>query len=264
MNKKTWSISSWQDLKTGIHLGHKSIRLSKSNFWHPLMANYFLGIKDGIGVFNTQQTRKCILRAFFLIALILKKKGHILIVNTNPEFFRICKNFIFCTTRLQENSLSKTKKENHQFRNLVTSSKNYSTKLSYSSYKWVGGTLTNWKQVSKSILTFAKFSERCEKFLIQNNIDFPRYNKIKKSFQGLVTSKGFLAFHEKPDLVFIMNPNENKNIIAEANRLDIPVIAFVESNTNLNGISYPIPTNNYSINFVYYSMKKLVKIEISS
>jgi len=256
MNKKTWWISSWQDLKTGIHLGHKSIRLSKSNFWHPLMANYFLGIKNGIGVFNTQQTRKCILRAFFLITLILKKKGHILIVNTNPEFFRICKNFILCTTHLQENSLKKK---------TITSKhpKFDSTRLSYSTYKWVGGTLTNWKQVSKSILTFAKFSERCENFLIQNSIDFPRYNKIKKCFQGLITGKGFLAFHEKPDLVFIMNPNENRNIIAEANRLDIPVIAFVESNTNLNGISYPIPTNNYSINFVYYCMKKLVKISVN-
>lgn len=248
MNKKTWWISSWQDLKTGIHLGHKSIRLSKSNFWHPLMANYFLGIKNGIGVFNTQQTRKCILRAFFLITLILKKKGHILIVNTNPEFFRICKNFILGTTHLQKNSLNKISGQ---------------AQLSYSTYKWVGGTLTNWKQVSKSILTFAKFSERCEKFLIQSNIDFPRYNKIKKCFQGLVTGKGYLAFHEKPDLVFIMNPNENRNIIAEANRLDIPVIAFVESNTNLNGISYPIPTNNYSINFVYYCMKKLFKISVN-
>lgn len=234
MNTKTWWISSWQDIKTGINLGHKSIRLSKSNFWHPLMSNYILGIKNGISIFNTQQTRKSLLRAFFLIALILKKKGHILIINTNPEFFRICKNLI-----------SPTHKQGP-------------SQLSYSGYKWIGGTLTNWKQVSKSVLTFAKFSQRCEKFLIQNSIDFPRYKKIKKCFQGLVGGKGFLAFHEKPDLIFLINPNESRNIIAEANRLDIPVIALVESNTNLNGISYPIPTNNYSINFVYYCLKKLV------
>ena len=135
--------------------------------------------------------------------------------------------------------------------------------LSYVYYKWVGGTLTNWKQVSKSVLTYAKFAERCEKFLYHSSIDFPRYKKIKECFHGLITKKQgkvYLAFNEKPDLVFIMNPNENRHIIAEANKMHIPVIALVESNTCLKGISYPIPANAYSAFFIYYCLKKILKL----
>ena len=71
-------------------------------------------------------------------------------------------------------------------------------------------------------------------------------------------NKTILAFYEKPDLIFLVNPNENQNIILEANKLHIPIIAFTESNTNLKGITYPIPLNIYSMNFVYYCIKKII------
>ena len=329
-------------LKTGIHVGHKSLRLSKTNFWHPLMAQYFLGIRHGISLLNPSQTRKCLLRAFYVIAMVLKtknsdsffaeqkslninkfnkqstgketqvinssfnsflpnkkkpitkneigsflqskkeSKGHVLIVNTNPEFSRLCKNISVLTLHNKnitvpsiKNGVNpfffyKVKKDLSQSKKQIALQKKESNllnvntpSLSYVHYKWVGGTLTNWKQVSKSVLTYAKFAERCEKFLIKNNIDFPRYKKIKECFHGLIRKKQgkvYLAFNEKPDLVFLMNPNENRHIIAEANKMYIPVIALVESNTCLKGISYPIPANAYSASFIYYCLKKIIKL----
>lgn len=250
-----WIVSSHENFKTGINLGHKSINLSKTNFWHPLMSHYLLGIRNGIAIFNTQQTRKCLLRAFYIIALVLKSKGTLLLVNTNPEFLKICKNLTFQT---ETNFTSNNKLfEEKKYKILDSSS------ISYCCYKWVGGLLTNWKQISKSVLTFAKFSERCDKFLTKNNLDFPRYKKVKRCFEGLLSKKNgkvFLAFHEKPDLIFLMNPNENRNVIAEANKLHIPIIAIVESNTNLKGINFPIPANNYSANFIYFCVKKIIKM----
>lgn len=294
-------------LRTGIHVGHKSLRLSLTKFWHPLMAQYFLGIRHGISMLNPLQTRKCLLRAFYVIALVLKtknsgssiveqkspvfmnkvdgkrketqvinssfihsnneivRKGHVLIVNTNPEFSRLCKNLSVLTLHnknvnnyfLQTKKQTAIQKKDNNLLNINTPS------LSYVHYKWVGGTLTNWKQVSKSVLTYAKFAERCEKFLLKNNIDFPRYKKIKECFHGLIRKKQgkvYLAFNDKPDLVFLMNPNENRHIIAEANKMHIPVIALVESNTSLKGISYPIPANAYSANFIYFCLKKMIKL----
>lgn len=308
-------------LKTGVHIGHKSLRLSKTNFWHPLMAHYFLGIRHGISLVDPIQTRKCLLRAFYVIALVLKAKhvstssgsgflkrsifsktkvlekeirskkevnfnsflsnkkekkqikqsdislkpnfkepktsGHILIINTNPEFSRLCKNLSVLTLHTKNTNILVNKNTRSFFLN---EKKN---PLSYVHYKWVGGTLTNWKQVSKSVLTYAKFAERCEKFIYHSTIDFPRYKKIKECFHGLITKKQgkvYLAFNEKPDLVFIMNPNENQHIIAEANKMHIPVIALVESNTCLKGISYPIPANAYSAFFIYYCLKKIIKL----
>jgi len=245
-----------RDFKNGIPVGHKSINLSKRQYWHPLMAKYLLGIRNKIAIINPYTTKTSMLRAFYAIALLLKSNGHLLIINTNPEYFTLTKNLSLLTLQKQSTFF---KKKEYSYRNLWTS------KISYCSYKWVGGTLTNWKQISKSVLTFAKFSERCEKFLIKNNIDFPRYKKIKKCFQGLLKksqNKTLLSFYEKPDIIFLINPNENQNIISEAIKLHIPIIAFTESNTNIKNITYPIPLNTYSMNFVYYCLKKIIKVSI--
>lgn len=273
MNSKkfhNWLNVSSKSFNKGINFGHKSIKLAKTNFWHPLMSDYFLGIRQNVSLFSTQQTLKCLLRAFHIMALILKQKGCLLIINTNPEFFRLCNNLTNMTLigkykASEENSVrSFLNKKETQLNKKTSSYKNLKTPLiSYVSYKWIGGTLTNWKQISKSVLTFAKFSERCEKFLVKNGIDFPKYTRVKKCFQGLLykeNQKMLLAFNQKPDLIFLINPNENQSILNEAYRLHIPVIAFTESSTNPKEINYPIPVNNYSIKFIYFCLKKIIKM----
>ena len=273
MNSKifhNWLNVSSKNFNKGINFGHKSIKLAKTNFWHPLMSDYFLGIRQNVSIFSTQQTLKCLLRAFHIIALILRQKGRILVINTNPEFFRLCNNLTNMTLigkykASEENSVrSFLNKKETQLNKKTSSYKNLKTPLiSYVSYKWIGGTLTNWKQISKSVLTFAKFSERCEKFLVKNGIDFPKYTRVKKCFQGLLykeNQKMLLAFNQKPDLIFLINPNENQSILNEAYRLHIPVIAFTESSTNPKEINYPIPVNNYSIKFIYFCLKKIIKM----
>lgn len=265
MNSKifhNWLNISSKNFNKGIHFGHKSIRLAKTPFWHPLMSDYFSGIRDNVSLLNTQQSLKCILRAFHIIALILKQKGRILVINTNPEFFRLCNNLTHLT--LLDTSKFVTNSFYRNFKNNTKKTKKFKTPLiSYVSYKWIGGTLTNWKQISKSVLTFAKFSERCEKFLVKNNINFPKYMRVKKCFQGLLYKEKqqmYLAFNQQPDLIFLINPNENQGILNEAFRLNIPVIALTESSTNSTKITYPIPVNNYSIKFIYFCLKKIIKM----
>ena len=287
MNSKifhNWLNVSSKNFNKGINFGHKSIKLAKTNFWHPLMSDYFLGIRQNVSLFSTQQTLKCLLRAFHIIALILRQKGRILIINTNPEFFRLCNNLTNMTLigkyKAPEENLAfpQSKIEDSQsqwfiertaneFSQLNTKTSNYRSLktplISYVSYKWIGGTLTNWKQISKSVLTFAKFSERCVKFLVKNGIDFPKYTRVKKCFQGLLykeNQKMSLAFNQKPDLIFLINPNENQSILNEAYRLHIPVIAFTESSTNPKEINYHKPVNNYSIKFIYFCLKKIIKM----
>jgi ribosomal protein S2 len=291
-----WLNLSNTNLNRGINFGHKSIRFSKTPFWHPLMSDFFLGIRENVSILNTRQTLKCLLRAFHIIALVLNKKGRILIINTNPEFFRLCNNLTNLTLKDDSKKASHllaremslfvpSQKQEHLLTGKETSpqlsprrpqlSCSFSMKngtriprfktplLSYVSYKWIGGTLTNWKQISKSVCTFAKFSERCQDFLINTRLDFPKFNRVKKCFQGLLykeKDKMFLAFKKKPDLIFLINPNENQSILDEAYKLHIPVIAFTESNTNPKGITFPIPVNNYSIKFMYFCLKKIIKM----
>jgi ribosomal protein S2 len=264
-SNQIWIDSIQRHFKNGIPIGHKSINLSKKKYWHPLMSNFFLGIRHKTVVFNSHSIKKNILQAFYSIALVLKNNGHILIVNTNHEYSSLARNLSLVTLQNKKKEYSIVNKQYPiPFTNKYTNL--YTTNISFCSYKWIGGTLTNWKQISKSVLTFAKFSERCETFLYKNNIDFPRYKKIKTYFQGLLNKtengKTILAFYEKPDLIFLINPNENRNVIREANKLHIPIVAFVESNTNIKGITYPIPVNIYSISFIYYCIKKIILISL--
>jgi len=254
--------SLYDNFKTGIPISHKSINLSKKKYWHPLMSDFLLGIRHKTAIFNSQIIKKSILRAFYMIALVLKNNGHILIINTNQEYSHLARNLSFLTLQKKSNIFTGSQSLVNKYTHLYTGN------ISYCAYKWVGGTLTNWKQISKSVLTFAKFSERCENFLIRNNIDFPRYKKIKTYFQGLLRKKSTgqttLAFYEKPDLIFLINPNENRNVIMEATKLHIPIVAFVESNTDIKGITYPIPVNIYSISFIYFCIKKIIMLALPS
>jgi len=248
--------------KDGLHIGHKSINLSKKKYWHPLMATYLVGIRNRTALLNPHLLRKCMLRAFYVLAFILQKQGNVLIVNTNPDSFKCSNNLSLLTL---QNTLNFENNDSgsiyKKFKKLKTSN------ISYCSFKWIGGTLTNWRQLSKSVLTFAKFSQRCESFLLKNSLDFPRYKKVKTCFHGFLKKKGnqtLLAFYEKPDIIFLVNPNENSTMIAEANKLHIPIIAFVESNTNLQGITYPIPCNMYSLSFFYFCMRKIIVFSLLS
>jgi len=256
-----WLINSSQDSMKAVHFGHKSRRLAKTNYWHPLLSDSFLGLRHNVSVFKSQQTLKMALRAFHIIACVLKQKGRVLIVNTHPNFFTLCTNLATLTGGRKK--LQTSAGFHSQSMNLVKQHKLKTPLLSYVNYKWVGGTLTNWKQVSKSVLTYAKFSERCESFLIKNNLDFPKARRVKHCFHGLLSqqeNKMVFAFTTKPDLILLLNPNENQILLHEASRLHIPVIAFTESSTNPKGITYPVPGNNYSIKFLYYCLKKVLKM----
>lgn len=233
----------------GTHIGHKSIPLTEAKSWHSSMASYHLGIRDKITICNVQQTQKSLSRAFYVLTKILENGGNLLIVNTNPEFYK-----------LSINSMKFMKK------NLPSNTFSF---VSYCFYKWIGGTLTNYKQISKSIYCYLKFSQRCGKFCEKHNIDFTRYQKIKKCFQGYGFIKKenektgnsiIMSLQKKPDIIFLFNPADNKNLIREANRLQIPIIACTDTSTSCVGITYSIPCNNASVEFIIYIYKKLYKV----
>lgn len=231
-------------LKKGIHLGHKSYRLSKSRSSHPSMCKFLVGSRDSTKIFNNEMSMIFLIRALYIIALVSHMKGGILIINTHPDFLNLVKNRVsFLPWASSANS------------------------------KWVGGTLTNWKQISKSIMSFAKFSNQYDHFLAENNITYPRYNKMKTCFQGFIdTTKKLTSGNKnesalrwnltdsvdleikckkKPTLIFLVNPNENRSVIEEARKLDIPIIALANSDTNLSGITYPIPANGCSLDVLH-------------
>lgn len=222
--------------KLGSHLGHKLGK--KAPTPHPFMNAFLVGHRKKISLINMGVTLKYLGNALSFIHTLVKTNGHLLVVNTNPEF-----------SNLVQGLLKKTK----------------STHLiSYCNSKWLGGTLTNWKQVKKSVLPFARFSQRFGNFLLENKIHIPRYKKIKKCLHGFISEKRAGSPHPKPNMLFIINPNENQTVLQEATCLKIPIIAITDSKTKLSGITYPIPANNNSPFFVFFCLSWIIHVVLSA
>lgn len=231
MNSKKLFFFYKDYTKAKAHIAHKSLNIVGKKKNHPYSVNLLLGCKNKHVIIDPAQTFENFFKSLHVIAFFLKKSKSLLIVNTNPEYVNLIDNFY-----------------------QLTSLKNLS--VCYCNEKWVGGFLTNWKQICRSIQTFMEFSERFSLFVLQNNINFPRYKKMTQSFQGLKKD----SFKKRPDLIFLINPNENRHVIEEAVSLNIPVVAITDSNTNLLGISYSIPGNSNSIEFVHYCLQWIGRV----
>lgn len=117
--------------------------------------------------------------------------------------------------------------------------------------KWIGGMLTNWKQISESILIYSQFRAKYGNF---DAIHFPVYQKYQKRFQGIQTDNGSLRL---PDILIVTHPKEYEIAILEANHLKIPVIAFVDTDVDpkiLSKIDYIIPGNTKSPEFLLFCL----------
>ena len=130
--------------------------------------------------------------------------------------------------------------------------------LSFTQEKWVGGTLTNWKQITQSISIYSQFKDKFDLFLTKHNIQFPIYQKYDKRYQGLHPLMTSL-----PDVVIITNPEENEIALREAHLLKIPVIGFINSETHfkyIRHIDYLIPGNNQSSSFIYFCLNLFITL----
>ena len=283
--KKKWLFY----ITTLTHIGYKALTLSSQKSWHPSTSNLILGSRNNRAIIHWKKTHNLIIQALFVIALIFKSQGHLLVINGNPTFFNFFNSVETClrlnmVARMDDHTSSMEKK-NQSKKETALSFESKKTAvdviptykhkllLSYSNEKWIGGLLTNWNQISKNIHIFAKFSKNLNNFVIENNINFPQYKKMNKTLKGFFKYTGkenktiaaktkkhyFLAFKKKPDLIFLINPSHNKNIINEAIRLNIPIIAVTDTNNSLSGITLPIPSNNNSIFFVYLCLNWIIK-----
>jgi small subunit ribosomal protein S2 len=224
-NLEETSLNILNDLmKTKAHLGTLK--------WTKMMSPFLFGYRNNISIFNLEHTIICIKQTLKILQNIKQKNGHILFVNTSQKYSELVK----ITAQI--------------------------TKHSYINDRWIGGTLTNWKQLSNSIFLFQKFANQFDLFLKKNNIQITNYIKAKKRYEGLRTrSDGFaigvavVSPSYLPDIIILTNPEKNSIVIQEAQKFQIPIISFVDSNMplvdNMN-IQYLIPGNNQSISFMYF------------
>ena len=201
------NITIQQLLEAGVHLGHKTLR------WNPKMKKYIFGKRDSIHIIDLTQTLE-------LANIALEK-----IYNTVSENGKI----LFISTKKQASeSIASLAKETNQY---------------FVNYRWLGGMLTNWGTISNSI----KKLEKIKIDLVAENRGFTKKELLKMTVlrDKLQRSLGGISEMKKiPDLVFIIDTNYESLAIKESIKLGIPIIAILDTNSDPDGIDYPIPGND--------------------
>uniref|UniRef100_UPI0030FE687C ribosomal protein S2 n=1 Tax=Cyathodium cavernarum TaxID=351593 RepID=UPI0030FE687C len=212
-------------LSTNAYLGH---RIPTSDF-----QGYLYGFRNEMAIIDSEKTLIGLRRACNLIGSIISAKGHLFLVNTNPEYDKMVQQMA---------------KQTNQ---------------SYINHKWIGGFLTNWKHMKNVKKHFQDFYAHPNLKDASTSLPFdysPRLKKMQKCFGGIMT-------HNIPDCLVIINANQNSMAILEANQLQIPIVALVDSNipNRLHkSITYPVPVNDDSIKFVYLFRNLITKTVILS
>ena len=201
------SVTIKQLLEAGVHLGHKTLR------WNPKMKGFIFGKKNSIHIIDLVQTLDLLKVALKEIHKCIVSGGKILFVSTK-------------------------KQASETVTNLARDTSQY-----YVSHRWLGGMLTNWKTISNSIRRYKTLSEE----LKSENKGFTKKEVLKLGGERdkLERSLGGIADMKKlPEMIFIIDTNTESLAVNEAKKLNIPIIAIVDTNSDPTHITYPIPGND--------------------
>ncbi|HTI66802.1 MAG TPA: 30S ribosomal protein S2 [Caulobacteraceae bacterium] len=196
-----------QLLEAGAHFGHQTHR------WNPKMDRYIFGSRANIHIIDLSQSIPLLHQALVKVREVAASGGRVLFVGTK---------------RQASEPVASTAKRCAQY---------------YVNHRWLGGTLTNWRTISQSIARLRELETvldghgegRTKKELLQLTRE---REKLELSLGGIKDMGGI------PDLMFVIDTNKEAIAIQEARKLNIPVIAILDTNSDPDGITYPIPGND--------------------
>ncbi len=201
-------FSMRQLLEAGAHFGHQTHR------WNPKMESYIFGSRSNIHIIDLSQTMPLLHQALVKVREVAASGGRVLFVGTK---------------RQASDPVAATAKRCAQY---------------YVNHRWLGGTLTNWRTISQSIARLRELegvldnpeaSGRSKKELLQLTRE---RDKLELSLGGIKDMGGI------PDLMFVIDTNKEAIAIQEARKLNIPVVAILDTNCDPQGITFPIPGND--------------------
>ena len=197
-------------LEVGAHFGHQKHR------WNPKMEPFIFGVRNNIHILDLSQTIPLLHRALTAVRDVTKSGGRILFVGTK-----------------------------RQGQEIIANAANDCAQY-YMNHRWYGGTLTNWKTISNTIKRLRTIED-----LLDNDdlsgLTKKELLKLNREKEKLDTSIGGIKdMGGLPDLIFVLDTVKEQIAIQEATKLNIPIAAVIDSNSNPDGITYPIPGNDDS------------------
>ena len=200
-------VTMQQLLEAGAHFGHQTHR------WNPRMKPYIFGDRNGVHIIDLSQSVPLFARALDFVQQSVARGGKVLFVGTK---------------RQAQDAVAEAARVSGQH---------------FVNHRWLGGMLTNWKTISNSIKRFKSLEEQLsgdtagltKKEVLQLTRE---RDKLEMSLGGIRDMGGL------PDVMFVIDTNKEELAIKEANVLGIPVIAILDSNSNPQGIAFPVPGND--------------------
>ena len=204
-------ISMKQLLEAGVHFGHQTRR------WNPKMAEYIFTERNGIYIIDLQKTVKKVEEAYMFVRDTVLSGGEILFVGTKKQ----------AQDAIKDEALR--------------------SEMYYVNVRWLGGMLTNFKTIKKSIARLHNLTKMAEDgtFDLLPKKEVAALQKeiadLERNLGGIKNMKGL------PAAIFIVDPKKEKNAVAEAKKLGIPIVAIVDTNCDPDEIDYVIPGNDDAI-----------------
>ncbi len=206
------AVSMRQMLEAGVHFGHQT------RYWNPKMASYLFGARNKIHIINLEQSLPMFNDAMNYLGQMAANKGNILFVGTKKAARKaVAEQAERCG-------------------------------MPYVNHRWLGGMLTNYKTIKKSINRLKELEAMkadgtlYQRFSKKEALGMEReLEKLERSLGGIKDMRG------TPDALFVLDVGYEKNAIAEAKKLGIPVVGIVDSNNSPDKIDYVIPGNDDSI-----------------
>jgi len=214
-------VSMKQLLEAGVHFGHQSKR------WNPRMKKYIFGERNGIYIIDLQKTLRKFKDSYQFIRSVVAEGETVLFVGTKKQ--------------AQDSILEESQR----------------CEMFYVRHRWLGGMLTNFATIQKSIDRMKKLEEMKANGIFESLTKKEvlrlekQYEKMKKVLDGI------RDMDRLPGAVFVVDPKRERIAVNEANKLEIPVIAIVDTNCDPEGIDYVIPGNDDAIRSIKLITSKI-------
>ena len=202
------SFTMRQMLEAGVHFGHSTRR------WNPRMKPFIFGERNKIHILDLQQTVPMLDAALKAMSEVTSRGGRVLFVGTK---------------RAAADKIAETARNCGQY---------------YVNHRWLGGMMTNWATVSQSIRRLRELEARMEGEEVGQLTKKEVLQLTRERDKLEMTLGGIKEMGGLPDMLFVIDTNKEAIAVEEANRLNIPVIAIVDSNATPDGVDYVIPGND--------------------
>lgn len=208
------TFSLRQLLEAGVHFGHSTRR------WNPKMAPFLFGVRNGTHIIDLEQTSPLLHQALLAVRDVVAQGGRVLLVGTKRQASEV---------------IAEAAKRCGQY---------------YVNHRWLGGMMTNWRTISNAIKRLRDLDNR-----LQGNVEgltkketlrlTRERDRLERALGGIKEMGGL------PDVLFVIDTNKESIAIAEANKLHIPVVAVLDSNSDPKGVDFPIPGNDDAIRAIH-------------